>query len=219
MHSSCLPFIIFCLFFERPNEKSYPKQFKTKGWGRSSLSSLLAFTGTLTTWTTLHFNRMLCLRAVLTTFYVLETHSGLSASGNMTPFPWHQGLSSGRQTSSHAFFVAGSNYQAAKPAFQAWPQYLTPTPKSSNHLMARRRVAGDPAFNTKHTLILLYGYLHRVGSGNVNKHQVPAVRLSVALVQRAIRRSSVINDDLTCNGSILKKTNKLKICNIIFRNT
>lgn len=104
-------------------------------------------------------------------------------------------------------FVAGSNYQAAKPA---WPQYLTPTPKSSNHLMARRRVAGDPAFNTKHTLILLYGHLHRVGSGNVSKHQVPAVQLSVALVQRALRHSSVIHDDFTCNSSIFKK-NKLKI--------
>lgn len=95
---------VLCLFFERPNEKSFLKQFKTKGWRRSSLSSLRPFTGTLMTLTTLHFKRMLCFRAVLTTFYVLETHSGLSASGNMAPFPWHQGLSSGRQTSSQALF-------------------------------------------------------------------------------------------------------------------
>lgn len=108
MHSSCLALIIFLLIFgattlkKKLPEKS--RQFKTKEWGRSSLSSPLPFTGTLMTLTTLHFKRMLCFRAVLTTFYALETHSGLSASGNTAPFPWHHGLSSGRQTSSQAFF-------------------------------------------------------------------------------------------------------------------
>lgn len=139
IHSSCLPLIISRLFLELLHEKSFlksPDSLKQKnGDGLPSRPSLLSFSGTLMTLTTPHFKRMLCFRAVLTTFCVLETHSGLSASGNTAPFPRHHGLSSGRQTSSQAFFCVFFSFccrvklSGRKTGFPSLTSILNPRPK------------------------------------------------------------------------------------------
>lgn len=80
--------------------------------------------------------------------------------------------------------------------------------------MARRRVAGGLAFNTKHTLILLYGHLHRVGSGNVSEHQVPAAQLSLCRKRLGAVLSLMMTLHVTAQ-SVKKQTQNMKFLEIV----